>query len=82
MEILYFKSNNCGACKRMYPVVEEICADHGVKLHIYNYEDHKDYFIKHNVQGLPTVIKMENSKEIDRLVGLQPASRLDVFIGG
>lgn len=82
MDIFYFKSNNCGACKRMLPVVEDLCIEHNVDLHIYNYEDHKDYFIKHKVQGLPTVIKMNGDNEEDRLVGLQPASKLDVFIGG
>lgn len=82
MDILYFKSNNCGACKRMYPVVEEICTGNGVKFHVYNYEDHKDYFIKHKVQGLPTVIKMDGDKEIGRLVGLhKPTELLDLIRG-
>lgn len=82
MDILYFKSNNCGACKKMFPIVNDLCEKHNVGLYIYNYEDHKDYFIKHKVQGLPTVIKTDGWNEKDRLVGLQPFSKLDIFIGG
>jgi thioredoxin-like negative regulator of GroEL len=38
-------------------------------------------FHEFNVQGLPTVIRLKDGKEVGRLVGLQPVNKLTDLIG-
>lgn len=78
--VLYFKKEGCGPCRKMAPIVEELCNENGVLLVYEQFEFDKDIFHEFNVQGLPTVIKLKDGKEIGRLVGLQPVNKLTELI--
>lgn len=80
--VLYFKKEGCGPCKKMAPIVEEICMDKGCMLVYEQFEVDKDQFRNYKVQGLPTVIKLKDGVETGRLVGLHSPSQLAELIGG
>ena len=78
--LLYFRKDGCIPCKRMAPIVEEICQDNGVKLIYNDFEGHKDIFKEYGVQGIPTIIRIKDGEEVGRLTGLQPVDKLTHLI--
>ena len=79
--VLYFKKEGCGPCKKMAPIVEELCNENDVLLVYEQFEFDKNTFHEFKVQGLPTVIKLKDGEETGRLVGLQPVNKLTDLIG-
>ena len=78
--VLYFKKEGCGPCKKMAPIVEELCSENNILLVYEQFEIDKQMFKEFKVQGLPTVIKLKDGKETGRLVGLQPVNKLTELI--
>lgn len=78
--VLYFKKEDCGPCKKMAPIVEELCSEKNCLLVYEQFEIDKPMFKEFNVQGLPTVIKLKDGEETGRLVGLQPINKLTDLI--
>lgn len=68
----YFKSDTCGACQMVTPIVEEFIAK-GNKVDIINTsadESDREYAKSVNVTSLPTfIIYDENNNEIKRVNG-------------
>lgn len=79
--VLYFKKEGCGPCRKMAPIVEELCSENNTLLVYEQFEIDKPMFKEFKVQGLPTVIKLQDGKEVGRLVGLQPVNKLIDLIG-
>ena len=42
--VLYFKKEGCGPCKKMAPIVEELCDANGILLVYEQFEFDKDIF--------------------------------------
>lgn len=80
-EVLFFSSSNCGACKKLKPVVTDIALKNNIPIYYITYDDDKQYFTDYKVQGIPTVIKQVNGKEVGRLVGLHPAQEVRKLLG-
>lgn len=80
-EILFFSSSNCGACKKLKPVVTDIALKNNIPIYYISYDNDKQYFTDYKVQGIPTVIKQVNGKEVGRLVGLHTVSDINKLIG-
>jgi thioredoxin 1 len=80
--VLYFKKEGCGPCRKMAPIVEELCNENGILLVYEQFEVDKDIFHEFKVQGLPTVIKLKDGEETGRLVGLHTIQEIDSLIKG
>lgn len=78
--VLYFKKEGCGPCRKMAPIVEELCNENDTLLVYEQFEFDKDIFREFKVQGLPTLIKLKDGRETGRLVGLQPINKLTELI--
>lgn len=66
----------CGPCKMLAPVVEEIGGKYEGKAVIAKVDVDENSGIagKYGVMSIPTVIFFQNGKEIDRKVGVMPAT--------
>lgn len=70
-KLLYFGAEWCSACKALWPTVEKEAPEKGYTVTYFDLDDDKGaeaadmYFIK----ALPTLIVIENGKEIKRAVG-------------
>jgi thioredoxin 1 len=68
-KLLLFSAEWCSACKRLKPVVEKEATDYDVEILDVDEDDGAFFADKYNVRGLPTIIVLENGKEVKRAVG-------------
>ncbi len=68
----------CGPCRQIAPVVEELSAENSgsVKVVKVNVDDSPNTAQKFGVMSIPTLIVFKNGEVADRLVGVQPKTRL------
>jgi thioredoxin 1 len=69
----------CGPCRRIAPIVEELAAQHSgsAKVVKVNVDDSPRISAEYSVHSIPTLMIFKNGDVAERLVGLQPKSRLD-----
>jgi len=68
MKVFYFTASWCSACKRMRPVIEKLI-DEGFKIQIVDADKNK-LASEYNITALPTIVVVQDSKEVKRFVGL------------
>jgi len=68
----------CGPCRMIAPVVEELARENsaGVKIGKLNTDNAQRTAIKYDVTSIPTLMIFKAGEVVDRLVGVQPKSRL------
>jgi len=85
--ILDLWSPNCPACLKFKPVFEEVASQSDIPMYTINLEDAKSVASQFKVEGIPTVIYLQNGKEIHRTEGAMPkedflAEISQTFAGG
>lgn len=69
--LIDFYAEWCGPCKRLSPIVEEVAAEETeVKFVKMNIDNCEDIAIEYQVMSIPTLVVIENGKEVNRSVGL------------
>ena len=76
--ILDFWAPWCGPCKMMGPVFEELSKEYEGKLKFakVNTEDHPELAGEFGIQGIPSLLFLDNGKEKTRVVGFAPKATL------
>ena len=64
----------CGPCRTLTPIIEKVSEDKNVKLLKVNADESGDLTTSFGVRGIPTVIFFKKGEEVDRIVGLNPAT--------
>ena len=68
-KILYFTAPWCGPCQTLGPIIESLSGQiHYEKV---NVDENQDLSIQYGVRNVPTLLLLENEKEVSRLVGVQ-----------
>ena len=64
----------CGPCQMMGPVFEELSGEYEGKVVFakLNTEDHPELAGQFGIQGIPSLLVMNEGKEVDRIVGFAP----------
>ena len=72
-ELVLVHMNNCGHCKKMMPEWEKCKKQNNTGIKIVDYEMNttkgKDLVKKHNINGFPTILLIENGKKLDTYDG-------------
>lgn len=76
-KIVIFSSVTCSPCRMLKPLLTDFCERFDVPLTVYDMDSARDAFIAHNVRGVPTVLIMDDDKELDRVVGPQTYSSVE-----
>ncbi len=72
-----FLAHNCGPCKAMSPIFEELSKElKNVKFAKLNVDEHTDIASKYNVMSIPTFLIFKGGKEVGRIIGGNPKSVL------
>ena len=72
-----FYADWCGPCKMISPVVEAVAKEvDNVKFIKINVDEAQELAMEYNIMSIPTLIVIENGKEINRTVGLIDKSEL------
>jgi thioredoxin 1 len=71
----------CAPCRAIAPILEEIEKENNkIKIGKLNVDEYPDIASKYKVFSIPTLIIFKNGKEIGRMVGAAPKSKLIQFI--
>lgn len=64
----------CGPCKMIAPVLEDMAKTYEGRLVIakVNTDEYPEWAMHFGVQGIPTILFVENGEVVDRLVGAAP----------
>lgn len=68
MQFLKFSSPSCNPCKALGSYLEEL----GVQTTEINVEEEQDMVIQYRVRAVPTLVRLENGVEVDRIIGYDP----------
>jgi thioredoxin 1 len=76
--IVDFWASWCGPCKMLTPVFEEVSKDYEGKLKFakVSTEEFPNVAQQNNITGIPCLIIFKDGKEVDRIVGFNPAPAL------
>ncbi len=73
-----FVVHNCGPCRMIAPVVEELAGKYQGKMKMgkLNVDDHPQVAAQFRIMNIPTLLFFKNGKEVDRIVGVVPKEEL------
>ncbi len=76
--VVDFWAEWCGPCRVISPIIEELSQEYNGKVQFakVNVDESPDLAGRFGVQGIPTLIIFKDAKEVGRLVGAAPKSRL------
>ena len=75
--LLDFWAAWCGPCKMVSPLVDEIALENAdVKVGKINVDEQPELAAKFGVMSIPTLVVMENGKEINRSIGAMPKASI------
>lgn len=70
-QLLYFGAKWCSACKALWPRVSKEAPEKGYEVKYYDMDEEEGACLGDDlrIKSLPTIIIMENGKEVKRAVG-------------
>ncbi len=69
-EVLYFGATWCAPCKRLGPIVEELRAENPeVTFRKIDVDEEPEEAKTYQVRALPTLVYLEDGKEVERVLG-------------
>jgi thioredoxin 2 len=68
----------CGPCRVLAPVIEELAADMAGRVRVakLNVDENPSTAARFQVRGIPTLVVLQDGREVDRIVGVQPKSEI------
>ncbi len=81
-KILLLTGENCSYCKKLEGALHNANFLDKVEIRLLKPQEKNDmdFIRKYKISTFPTLLKLENEEEIDRLCGLQPLTRLKEFL--
>lgn len=76
IKILDFYAPWCAPCKTLAPIIEEVAKEFNVELIKINVDEEDDLSEEYGIRSIPTLILEKNGKQVDRIIGLAPKSRI------
>jgi thioredoxin 1 len=80
-QLLKFSASWCGPCQALSTTLKEQ-DDWGIEIKEIDIDDQLDLAAKYGIRSVPTLIIVEGDKEVKRMTGAQPKSKIVEFING
>jgi thioredoxin 1 len=79
LTLVDFWAEWCGPCRAMGPVVEDLAKEYSGKVNIgkLNVDHNPNVCVKYNITSIPTILFIKNGKVVDKVVGVNPKSKLE-----
>ena len=76
--LIDFYADWCGPCKMLSPIVDKLAEEHSeFKVVTVNVDENPDLAGSYQVMSIPTLVVIENCKDVNRSMGLQ--SKQDIL---
>ena len=79
-KILYFTAAWCAPCKALSPVMDSLQGQ--INFDKIDVDSNTDLSAQYGVRGVPSLILVENGKEVNRLTGVQSKESILNFYNG
>jgi thioredoxin 2 len=68
----------CGPCRMMTPVIDELAAEMAGRVRVakLNVDENPATAARFNARSIPTLLALKSGREVDRIVGAQPKSKI------
>ena len=80
MEMVLFSSKNCGVCVALKPKLEKIARQFKLELREVVMEENPTEAAQAMVFSAPTVLLVENNRELQRWSGIFSTSEIEAFL--
>jgi thioredoxin 1 len=77
-KVLKFEASWCEPCKMLTRTLSHITTD--IPIEVVDIDQNRDIAIKYGVRGVPTLIMLEDDKEVRRKVGALMRPELERFL--
>lgn len=77
-EVYRFTASWCGPCKSLAKTLEKIETDKLV--YVFDIDEHPEKAKEYGVRGVPTLVMVNEGKEIGRIVGAKPEAELRAWL--
>ena len=80
-QLLKFSASWCGPCQALSMTLKEK-DDWGIEIKEVDIDENLDLAAKFGIRSVPTMVIVEDDKEVKRITGAQPVSKITEFING
>lgn len=77
-KIIRFTASWCAPCKALAKVLEEVKTT--LPIEVIDIDENSELAAKFNVRGVPTMVLLENDKEVKRKVGMGTKEKIESWI--
>ena len=81
-KVLYFSAGWCSACKGVTPIIEQLVSTKSIPVNQINIDYDVSSAEEYKIKSVPTIIILENGKEIKRYTGSITSNQLQNLING
>ena len=79
-KILYFTASWCAPCKALSPIMDSLQGQ--INFDKIDVDSNTDLSTQYGVRGVPSLVLVENGKEVNRLTGIQSKETILNFYNG
>ena len=79
-KILYFTAAWCAPCKALSPIMDSLQGQ--INFDKIDVDSNTDLSTQYGVRGVPSLVLVENGKEVNRLTGIQSKESILNFYNG
>lgn len=79
-KMIRFTASWCGPCKMLAKNLESIKTD--LPITVIDIDEDTQLASEYNIRGVPTLVMLEDQKEVKRMVGVKSLKELDGWING
>ena len=79
-KILYFTASWCAPCKALSPIMDSLRGQ--INFDKIDVDSNTDLSTQYGVRGVPSLVLVENGKEVNRLTGVQSKESILNFYNG
>lgn len=77
-ELLKFSASWCGPCKSLSKIISG--TDLGVQMKEVDIDENPDLAVHYGIRSVPTLVLLEDGKEIKRMMGVKKAEELKAWL--